>query len=200
MTAPVLTSPMARFRCFAIGHFILSLSTVALSFLGLPLLFHLSELGFLDGPPRWLGALSLLPMLAYFPIGAFFQRKFTPLRTGPDWAASLLLPALIAGIWAALVLFCLASEVRDVQEFLIPLFFTSLLLATPSSLLVLFALADAPDPMGSSGLSLVWIAVAGLAAVLPPLLYTLGSLWQSWRIQRQPPTPPEGENTNDTTP
>ncbi len=158
----------ARFLEFTVSHIVLSMAGAVLA-VGVLGRFSSGLLPFL--------AESLL-ILAYFPLGAYAAAEGH--WTCPtDWEKLLavLQPALVAWAWAGLVIFSLWG---DVEILLLPAFFISVILASPSSGFVILCVLCLPYGENLSW----WCSVAFLAGLLPPLLFALGSFWQSGRMER----------------
>ncbi len=173
----------ARFLGFTVSHIVLSMVGVAL--VG-------SVLGRFSSGLLLLVAGSLL-MLAYFPLGAYAAAEgHWTCPTDEEKLLAVLQPALVAWAWAGLVIFSLWG---GVEALLIPAFFISVIFASPSSGFVLLCALFLPYDDSVSW----WCFVAFLAGLLPPLLFALGSFWQSGRMERAGtaplalPAPPTAE-------
>lgn len=155
----------ARLAGFAKSHFILS---------GIGLLVLLPLYALFCESRYWLAIflpVACILMLGYAFAGLRSGRKnqwgFFDSRNEGLWA--FLDPALIAWGWAALVVL---SLFLDAWGLMLILFFASMLLASPSSLVVLLCIVT-PSPFSN------WfgfILAAFLAGGVPPLLFWLGSL------------------------
>ena len=160
----------ARLAGFAKSHFVIS----GIGFLVLlPLYAVFSQSGGMIRS-HWCAVfvpIACILMLGYAVAGFLIGRKnqwgaFAGRKEGL-WA--FLDPALIAWGWAAIVVL---SLVLDAWALMLILFFASMFLASPSSLLVLLVITS-PSPQGGW---LGFFLAAFLAGGLPPLLFFLGSL------------------------
>lgn len=172
--SPKRTTLKQRFCGFAYQHF-------AYSFFGLlfVLVFLLvgslpeteSSYIIMDGL-MWMA--GILSMTLYFPLGmleAAWKKWAVP--TGKEVLLGMGQPCLVSVTWAGLVLAGIFAEAWVV---VMGLAVISALLAGPSSYFVLFFATRLP---GTDFENLVFAAL--LAAVLPPMLFTLGSWWQAKR-------------------
>lgn len=160
------TTLAARFGGFAFGH--LSIS-ILLTFFGGPLLMTLR----MDG--SWLYLAPILLMGIYFPIGALvaWMEGWTPPGTDRERALAVLQPAVVAWLWVGVVFFCITAEAG---ELFMSVVMISFIFASPSS--VFSILSAAIIPAGGWGGLLIGGVVSGF---FPPLLFALGSFWQSER-------------------
>lgn len=172
ITAPC-TSQRERFLGFATGHILLSLLTVGI----LPALLAIGDL-----PPWAAGLCGGGLMAAYFPAGclASFTEEWASPRSEKEKILAVLLPALVAWAWVGVVFLALFLE----EEALFwAVFVLSMFLAAPSSLFSILAMIflSGPYAAGLGGL----LAGGLLSGFLPPLLFALGSFWQSARMERK---------------
>ena len=166
-----------RLAGFAKSHFIVS----GIGFLVLLPLYVLSSQGGMIRS-HWCAVfipVACILMLGYALAGFLSGRKN---QWGPfaDWKEGLgafLDPALIAWGWAVLVVL---SLFLNAWALMLILFFASLFLASPSSLLVLLVISSPTLQSGWLGFFLA----AFLAGGLPPLLFFLGSLLSGKRNAR----------------
>lgn len=161
----------ARLSGFAKSHFIISgIGFVVL----LPLYAVFSQSGE-SIQSHWCAvfvSVACLLMLMYFFAGFWCAQKkqwgsFCDRKEGL-WA--FLDPALIAWGWAA---FVILSMFLDAWGLMLILFFASIFLASPSSLIVLLTITSPVMLIGWPGFFLI----AFLAGGVPPLLFFLGSLF-----------------------
>lgn len=158
-----------RFLGFTVSHIVLSMLGAALVY---EVLGRFSSGGLLP-----FVAESLL-ILVYFPLGAYaaFEGRWT-CPTDEEKLLAVLQPALVAWAWAGLVIF---SPWGGAEVLLIPAFFISVILASPSSGFVILCVLCLPYRERLAW----WCFAAFLAGFLPPLLFALGSFWQSGRMER----------------
>lgn len=166
---PAHTTQQERFGGFALAHLGLSCLSFPLFWLGL---FQMD----LPGAVIFVGA----SLLAYFPLGvlAAWMGSWTIPLTGRERWQAVAYPTAVAWVWVGFVLLSLATAAG---ELLILAFFVSLMLAAPSSALVLLTM-----PLWGSGSSWGGLVPVGLlAGVLPPLLFAWGSFCQAeWAQMR----------------
>lgn len=174
--APVgsYTPQRERFLGFALGHFLLSLLTVLLLWLGGALYRG-------EAFTQWVNAaIPLLAVAAYLPAGYGISalRKWTPANTKREKFLSFALPTAVAWGWVTVVLITMTARI----EALVSVVFTlSLFLAAPSCLLVLGLLLSC-DWLLFAENGLAALGLCGLiAGLLPPFLFALGSFWQTER-------------------
>ena len=151
-----------RLAAFAKSHFVISGIGFAVGLMLLAVMALLSD--------YIVYALAEIVLLALYAVAGFWharnkQWRFSCFKEA-FWA--FLDPALIAWGWAALVL---ASLFLNALPLLICLFFASMFLASPSSIMVLLALGSGVLE-GECG----FVLCAILAGGVPPLLFFLGSL------------------------
>ncbi len=157
-----------RFCGFAMGHLILS---VLLVFFG-PI-FLASRWN-----ESWLYLAPIFLMGIYFPAGVCVSwvEGWTVPQSDRERMMAIILPAAVAWFWVCVVFFAISVETG---ELLMVVFYLSMILATPSSILaILFAVLIPSEGWG--GLMLGGM----IAGFLPPLLFELGSFWQSDRMER----------------
>lgn len=176
------TTLSERFNGFAVYHFILALLMDGLFWLmaifGEPFAAVLYEI---EDISPWL--LAAFAMGIYLPAGmiAAKRRGWTCPRDGREICLAILQPAAVAWGWAALVIFEIC--VSNTGFLFLVLFPVSMFLATPSSIFVL-CFFDFWMTAGSSlDVAMRLIFIGFLAGFLPPLLFALGSFWQSARIE-----------------
>lgn len=160
----------ARLGAFAVSHF-------GISFIGLaaalpPILVEGLSYERAFGI---LLALSVVLLAAYVPAGAVQARKkqWSRPQSFGEGLRYFLAPAAIAWGWGTLVA---VTILVGAVSLLAAEFFITLLLASPAVLM--FYLTVVLQDFGLNG----WLWLAGLillAGGLPPLLFTLGSLWGS---------------------
>lgn len=166
----------ARFSGFAAGHFCLSLCGAAVAYLAARLLINSTAL-------CAVGAAVL--MLAYFPAGAMVasENHWTRPENEKEQFLAVLQPALVAWAWAAVVLVTLLrGGLPDWMWVVVPV---TLILAFPSSAFVILCAVLGSNVDLYPNLYLWWGRVAFLAGLLPPLLFALGSFWQSGREEKE---------------
>lgn len=156
-----------RLAAFAKSHFIISGIGFAVGLI----LFAISTIV----PYFFIYALAEIILLAFYGAAGFWHTRqnrwrFSRFKEGL-W--TFLDPALIAWGWAALVLLSLFLNVFPLLSFL---FVASVFLAFPSFLMVFLALVC--NWLGSEVDFVLWAILAG---GIPPLLFTLGSLWGNRR-------------------
>lgn len=176
------TTLSERFSGFAAYHFILALLVDGLIRLlvifGEPFAAVLYEI---EDIFPWL--LASFAMGIYLPAGmiAAKRRGWTYPRDGREICLAILQPAAVAWGWAALVIFEVC--VSNTGFLFLVLFPVSMFLATPSSIFVL-CFFDFWMTAGSSlDITMRLIFIGLFAGFLPPLLFTLGSFWQSTRME-----------------
>lgn len=164
------TTLKQRFGGFATAHICYSLLGVSL----FSALF-LMQMGEADLSRFSIALQGILSMAVYFFLGvlaAGWGEWSVPTTREKVWA--VVQPCFISVSWAALALLAMRHVSVDEDAFLLILpsvFLVSILLAAPSSFFFLIW----------AGLGLNPIVSALLAAVLPPLLFGLGSFWQAKR-------------------
>lgn len=137
----------------------------------------------------WL--LAAFAMGIYFPAGmiAAKRRGWTCPKDSDELCLAVLQPAAVAWGWAALMIFEVC--VSNTGFLFLVLFVVSIFLATPSSIFVL-CFFDFWMTAGSSLDIAMRLTFIGLfAGFLPPLLFALGSFWQSARMERRRVKPME---------
>jgi len=164
----------ARFRGLVASHLILSLTGVILAF---------GALAAMDNTAASL-ALSLL-ILAYFPMGAYAAAEgHWTCPTDVEKLQAVFLPALAAWFlaWTGLAL---CEQWSDEIGARLALAFVGMLLVMPSfGFLNLCTLLFPNHSLPVEGDLVWWNVVIFLAVFLPPLLFALGSFWQSGRMER----------------
>lgn len=170
---PPVTTLKERFKGFALYHILYSLAFCAFCTLISPLLAAcLFSAGayflYLIVP-----LLCIVGMALYFPLGMRkAKRGHWTVPSGKELCLAVLLPCLISVPWA--LMFPVSS-----QEF--SLYFPiSATFAAPSSLFVFLSFAVSPSSYP------VFVFFALFAAVLPPLLFALGSFCQAKRQNFSP--------------
>lgn len=166
------TTAIQRFSGFAVGHILLSLLTVI--FVPLLLMSDLSP---------WVAALcGCLLMAAYFPAGclASFTEGWSGPKSEKEKVQAVLFPALVAWAWVGVVFLALFLE--EAALFWV-VFMLSMFLAAPSSFFSILAMIFLSGPYGAGWGGL--LAGGLLSGFLPPLLFALGSFWQSARMERK---------------
>ncbi len=174
-----LTTLSERFSGFAAYHFILALlMDVLVWIMALTMLFPEIE----DTFP-WLLAAFVIGI--YFPAGmiAAKRRGWTCPKDSDELCLAILQPAAVAWGWAALVIFEVC--VLNTGFLFFVLFPVSMFLASPSSIFVL-CFFDFWMTAGSNlDIAMRLIFLGLLAGFLPPLLFALGSFWQSARMEKK---------------
>lgn len=126
-------------------------------------------------------------LLAYFPLGmatAWLNNWTVPLTDRERWQA-VIYPTAVAWAWVGVVVLSLSAANGPL---LVMAFYASVLLAAPSSGLVLMAM-----PLwGAYGTLEALILTGLLAGILPPLLFTWGSFWASALMKRRRVHPAPG--------
>lgn len=152
-----------RLAAFAKSHFIISGIGFAVGLI----LFAIST--FI--PHFLVYALAEIILLSFYGAAGFWHARQSQWRIScfKEWLWTFLSPALIAWGWAALVLL---SLFLNVFSLLSGMFVASAFLAFPSFLMVILALIS--NWLGSEASFVLWAILAG---AIPPLLFTLGSLW-----------------------
>lgn len=169
-------SPTAaqRFGGFAAAHTTYSL----LCLIPLYLFAESSGRGFVG----FVWTLPAVLILLYLPLGMFtaWIGKWGCPRTRQERGLAILLPVLVAWTW---VLVVLISVIGEWETLFLSVFTVSILLAVPSSLFVItlmgliFRLTE-----GEGSLAVVLGLCGLLSGFLPPLLFALGSFYQSKRV------------------
>ncbi len=173
---PPHTTQKERFEGFAMAH-------LGLSCLGF-FPFWLLILGMAAGTEGfgYTGAwgIAAVYLLAYFPLGmatAWLNNWTVPLTDRERWQA-VIYPTAVAWAWVGVVVLSLSAANGPL---LIMAFYASVLLAAPSSGLVLMAM-----PLWGAYDTLEALVLTGLlAGILPPLLFTWGSFWASGRAAKK---------------
>lgn len=181
----VFATQTARLGGFAVGHLALSVITAALHLLLSGIFLQLGAWSS-DRGEGWGEALELatgvLPFLCvalYFPLGMAVAtlKGWERPRSWREGVLSVLWPTLIAWAWAALVAATVsldgAAAENQVFGVLLAEVCISWIFAAPSAALVFFAVSRGLAGVLVPGL-LFWGFWAGL---VPPLLFTLGSLF-----------------------
>lgn len=188
MTQQAVSHPLLRrLGSFAVTHFIYSILASQLSVL----LFSL------PGFEQWklspvlsyavLLAYAAVLILLYLPLGLLVGRRTrAPITTPDDVLRATALEAGLAWLWAGAVLVGVFSP-GEANQWLAWLAMTSLLLAYPSSILVMMGLAltSAGTIMELDALGL-WGFWAFWAGLLPPLLFNVGCLWTPKKAAPEP--------------
>ncbi len=172
-----VTTAAQRFGGFAAAHILYSLvCLVPLYLLAIKLEVGLVGLGFM-----W-QILPFVLVLLYFPLGMLtaWLAKWAYPQTDKEKRQAVFHPVIVAWLWVCIVLVCIIGEWEKGFEAVI-LF--SFLLASPSSFFVISTMGSLFWWTGGGGL-LQTLAVGGiLAGFFPPLLFALGSFWQSGRME-----------------
>ena len=166
------TTVACRFSGFAVGHVLLSLLTVI--FVPLLLMSDLSP---------WVAALcGCLLMGVYFPAGclASFMEGWVSPGSEKEKIQAVLLPALVAWTWVGVVFLALFLEE---QALFYVVFVLSVFLAAPSSFFSILSMIFLSGPYGAGWGGLLIGGI--LSGFLPPLLFALGSFWQSARMEKK---------------
>lgn len=166
---PPATTTKERFKGFALYHVVYSFLFLICFALVFPFfttgIFTISSSLFYSVMPLF----GILSMALYFPLGMRKAKQgHWTVPSGKELCLAVLLPCLISVSWV--FLFPLSNEL-----FLF-YFLISAIFAAPSSLFVIVAIVLSL----TSDLS-VCIFAGLFAAVLPPLLFALGSFWQAKR-------------------
>lgn len=165
------TTVACRFNGFAVCHILLSLLTVGI----LPALLAIGDL-----PPWAAGLCGCGLMAAYFPAGclASFTEGWSGPKSEKEKVQAVLFPALVAWAWVGVVFLALFLEE---QALFYVVFMLSVFLAAPSSFFSILAMIFLSGPYGAGWGGLL---VGGLlSGFLPPLLFAVGSFWQSARME-----------------
>lgn len=162
---PPATTAKARFKGFARYHF--TYSFLFLVFFALVLV--VATLPSL--PVELLAVPCVISMLLYFPLGMLAaKRRSWTVPTLRGACLAILQPCGISVLWV--LLFPLIDGAFQIYAFL------SVLFAAPSSSFFIFLLVSKPSDLLST---MYLFGAALLAAVLPPLLFALGSFFQAKR-------------------
>lgn len=140
---------------------------------------------------------NVLYLTVYVLLGrraAVEQGWLAPASVG-EGVLAFLLPALIAWVWGGLVL--AACEQVGLESYYLAtgMLWISLVLASPSFLMVFTAAAFGWMDGGVLNMILCVLVVGGL----PPLLFLLGSIWGSRKVERCTVQPEEETEVQDET-
>lgn len=179
------TALSERFGGFANGHFSITFVVALFVYFG----FFIC--GAIVKDRLWINVImtiaTILSIGVYFPAGVLAAK-------GGEWTVpkeedkilAVLQPAAAAWIWVLIVIFSVLTD----GLLALCVFFISMLFAAPSSILVLcFSGFWASGSYGEGTVKLFLIGL--LAGFLPPLLFALGSFWQSARMERRRVKPME---------
>lgn len=172
---PSATTVKERFKGFALYHLLYSLFFFTFFVCFVSFSYFLDAIPIETRPAmavqQFILYLSIpLSMVLYFPLGMWkAKRGRWTVPSGKELCLAVALPCLVSVTWA--LLFPLSIEV--IQLYLL----ISAIFAAPSSFFVIY-LSLLLDPYL---LNWVGFTVALLSAVLPPLLFALGSFWQAKR-------------------
>lgn len=162
--APPATTLKERFKGFALYHLAYSAILFVCLFASSPFMY---DIGF-----KGLALFSLLSITLYFPLGMWkAKRGCWTVPTRRELCLAILQPCGVSILWALL----LPLSLGIVQFY----FLASFLFAAPSSC---FVLCSFRWISGHSGFLLAVL----FAAVLPPLLFALGSFFQAKRQNFSP--------------
>ncbi len=170
VNTPSATTTKERFKGFARYHF--TYSFLFLVFFTLVLV--VATLPSL--PVELLAVLCVISMLLYFPLGMLAaKRRGWTVPTLQGACLAILQPCGVSVLWV--LLFPLIDGAFQIYAIL------SVLFAAPSSSFFIFLLASKPSDLLST---MYLFGAALLAAVLPPLLFALGSFCQAKRQNFSP--------------
>lgn len=163
----------ARLGGFAVSHFLISFAGVAAEIVALLVMEKCYEIVFWS-----LVVLSVVLLAAYVPMGTWTARRkqWSRPQTFGEGLRYFLAPAAIAWGWGTLVAVTILLNAISV---LVVEFLVTSLLASPA-VLMLYVSVILQD-LGMEGWLWLWVYVL-LAGGLPPLLFTLGSLWGSRKL------------------
>ena len=191
------THQLERFVWFAASHVAISIETFFVAIL----ILALGSGSPMNQNPLFLCLLGveLLSMAGYWGAGAHLarSRKWTAFSDPRDFWRAMLRPAVIAWIWGGglLTLTMGVSFVPDGTPAAVGaiwsaavavLFFGSMFLCAPSSLMVMLLFVVGMEHTWPSWSLAVMLLLAG---GLPPLLFTLGSAWGSGSKDKYPKGP-----------
>lgn len=179
-----MTTLSERFSGFVAYHFILALLMDGLFWL-IAVFGELFATLFYEIEDIFPWLLAAFTMGIYFPAGmvAAKRRNWTCQKDSREICLAILQPAAAAWGWAALVILGLCGPYMG---FLLPVMFPiSMFLASPSSIFVL-CFFDFWMTVGSNlDVAIRLTPIGLLAGFFPPLLFALGSFWQSARMEKK---------------
>lgn len=168
-----------RLGQFASGHFTISFAGVAIAgSVGFVLMMALNAY---EARLTVVILAAILAMSVYAFAGARAAKICGWKRPKNIGAGTLafLLPAWIAWAWGSLVLYCISVPGRDWAEMGFLLAAVSFVAALPSSLVVCFSLGLGFLDGGLLNMILCMLLAGGV----PPLLFLLGSIWGSRKLE-----------------
>lgn len=175
------TTLSERFSGFANGHFSITFVVALFAYFG----FFIC--GAIVKDRLWINVIMIIATIlsigVYFPAGALTAK-------GGEWTVpkeedkilAVLQPAVAAWVWVAIVIFAVLTD----GLLALCVFFISMLFAAPSSIFVLcFSGFWASSGLYGEGMVELLFLIGLIAGFLPPLLFALGSFWQSARMEKK---------------